>query len=51
MQSLVGKMDKANGYIFGNVDERSVGSMLSQATGAEFDQDAIQSLQDKYMDS
>ena len=49
MLSLVEKMDKANGYIFGSVDERSIGSMLSQAAGAEFDQDTIQSLQDKYM--
>ena len=49
MLSLVEKMDKANGYVFGSIGERSIGSMLSQAVGADFDQDNVQCLQEKYM--
>ncbi|CAE1315231.1 GPN [Acanthosepion pharaonis] len=45
-------VDKANGYMFGDTEERNLQSMLSCAIGAEFEYEKIKDIQEKYvMDS
>ncbi|CAH1797002.1 unnamed protein product [Owenia fusiformis] len=42
-------VDKANGYVFGDLEERNIHSLLSCAVGAEFEYEKIQDIQEKYM--
>lgn len=42
-------VDKANGYIFGDTEERNLQSMLSCAIGAEFEYEKIKDIQEKYV--
>lgn len=42
--------DKANGYVFGDLEERDMQSLMSCAIGAEFEYEKIQDIREKYMD-
>ena len=42
-------IDKANGYLFGDLEERNIQSLMSCAMGAEFEYEKIASVQEKYM--
>ena len=42
-------VDKANGYMFGDMEERNLQSLMSCAVGAEFEYEKIASVQEKYM--
>ena len=42
-------VDKANGYVFGDLEERNLQSLLSCAVGAEFEYEKIRLVQEKYM--
>ena len=42
-------IDKANGYVFGDLEERNMQSLLSCAVGAEFEYEKIKLVQEKYM--
>lgn len=42
-------VDKANGYMFGDTEERNLQSMLSCAIGAEFEYEKIKDIQEKYV--
>ena len=44
-------VDKANGYVFGDLEERNMQSLLSCAVGAEFEYEKIRLVQEKYMSS
>jgi cyclopropane fatty-acyl-phospholipid synthase-like methyltransferase len=44
-------IDKANGYVFGDLEERNIQEMLSYAAGANFEYDKIQNVREKYMDT
>ncbi|KAL8562625.1 GPN-loop GTPase 2 [Nucella lapillus] len=43
--------DKANGYVFGKEEERTMESLMSCAMGAEFEYQKIQDIQEKYVDT
>lgn len=42
-------VDKANGYLFGDLEERNLQSLMSCAVAAEFEYEKIASVQEKYM--
>ena len=42
-------VDKTNGYIFGDLEERSLQTLMSCALTAEFEYEKIASVQEKYM--
>ncbi|KAL3867475.1 hypothetical protein ACJMK2_044677 [Sinanodonta woodiana] len=44
-------VDNANGYIFGDLEERDVQSLMSYAVGAEFEYEKIKDVREKYMDT
>jgi len=44
-------VDKANGYVFGDLEDRNLQEMLSCAVGAEFEYEKIQTVQEKYVDN
>ena len=44
-------VDKANGYVFGDLEERNLASLMSCAVGAEFEYEKIKNIQEKYMDT
>ena len=44
-------VDKANGYVFGDLEERNMQQMMSCAVGAEFEYEKIQTVREKYMDT
>lgn len=44
-------VDKANGYVFGDLEERNLQNLLSCAAGAEFEYEKIQNIREKYMDT
>lgn len=48
--AVMKQMDKANGYMFTDNEERSIGNLLSQAVGDDFQQETIQHVQEKYVD-
>ncbi|XP_067666928.1 GPN-loop GTPase 2-like [Haliotis asinina] len=50
MLRVMKSVDKANGYVFGDTEERSIQSLLSCAVGAEFEYDKIRDVREKYMD-
>ena len=43
-------IDKANGYVFGTGEQRSLDSLLNVASSAEHQQDRSCNIQEKYMD-
>ncbi|XP_060065537.1 GPN-loop GTPase 2-like [Ylistrum balloti] len=43
-------VDKANGYLFGDLEERDLQSLMSCAVGAEFEYEKIKDVREKYMD-
>lgn len=43
-------IDRANGYVFGDLEERNMQQMLSCAVGEEFTYEKIQTVQEKYVD-
>lgn len=51
MLRVMNTVDKANGYMFGNLEERNIQSMLSCAVGAEFEYEKIKLVQEKYIDN
>ena len=44
-------VDKANGYIFGDSEERNLQNLMSCAVGAEFEYEKIANIREKYMDT
>ena len=50
MMRVMKQADKANGYVFGDEEERNVQSMLSCAIGAEFEYEKVKTVQEKFMD-
>ncbi|KAL4226215.1 GPN-loop GTPase 2 [Mactra antiquata] len=51
MLRVMQTIDKANGYVFGDLEERNIQSMLSCAAGAQFESEKIQTVSEKYVDS
>ena len=49
MLRLSQHVDKANGYIFGDLEERNLQSLMSCAVGAEFQYEKMASVQEKCM--
>jgi hypothetical protein len=45
---LKNSIDKANGYIFGSGEERSIQALLSSAVGAEYEQQRTGFIRDTY---
>jgi hypothetical protein len=45
---LKNSIDKANGYIFGSGEERSIQTLLSSAVGAEYEHERTGFIRDKY---
>ncbi|XP_069137853.1 GPN-loop GTPase 2-like [Argopecten irradians] len=43
-------VDKANGYVFGDLEDRNLQSLMSCAIGAEFEYEKIKDVREKYMD-
>jgi len=43
--------DKANGYVFGKEEERTMESLMSCAVGAEFEYQKIQDIREKYTET
>jgi len=50
MLRVLRAVDKANGYVFGDTEERSLQQMLSCAVGAEFEYEKIHTVQEKFVD-
>jgi hypothetical protein len=48
---MLQQVDKANGYVFGDLEERNIQTLLSCAVGAEFEYDKIKDIREKYMDT
>lgn len=44
-------VDKANGYVFGDGEERTLESLMSCAVGAEFEYEKIKDVREKYTDT
>ena len=51
MMRMLKQADKANGYVFGDTEERNIQTLLSCAVGAEFQYDKIKDIREKYMDT
>ena len=51
MLRVMQNVDKANGYVFGESDERTLHALMSCASGAEFEYEKIANIQEKHMDS
>ncbi|XP_037080648.1 GPN-loop GTPase 2-like [Pollicipes pollicipes] len=51
MHRLVRLIDKANGYVFGAGEERSIQSLLACAVGAEFQDDVVGAAAERYLDA
>ncbi|KAI1894934.1 hypothetical protein AGOR_G00120870 [Albula goreensis] len=49
MQQVMRAVDKANGYCFGDLEERNMQALMSAAVGAEFHFDATLGVQEKYL--
>ena len=50
MLRVMQNVDKANGYVFGENDERTLHSLMSCASGAEFEYEKITNIREKHMD-
>uniref|UniRef100_K1QV28 GPN-loop GTPase 2 n=1 Tax=Magallana gigas TaxID=29159 RepID=K1QV28_MAGGI len=51
MLRVMRQVDKANGYVFGDLEERDIQSMMSCAVQAEFEYEKIKDVREKYMDT
>ncbi|KAK1153007.1 GPN-loop GTPase 2-like [Acipenser oxyrinchus oxyrinchus] len=51
MVQVMKVVDKANGYCFGDLEERSMEAMMSAAVGADFHFASTLAVQDKYLES
>lgn len=51
MMRVLQQVDKANGYVFGDTEERNIQTLLSCAVGAEFEYDKIKDIREKFMDN
>ncbi|XP_052100414.1 GPN-loop GTPase 2-like isoform X2 [Mytilus californianus] len=51
MLRMLKQVDKANGYVFGDTEERNIQTLLSCAVGAEFEYEKIKDIREKYMDT
>ena len=51
MLRVMQNVEKANGYVFGESDERTLHALMSCASGAEFEYEKIANIQEKHMDS
>ena len=51
MLRVVRTVDKANGYVFDDLEERNIQTLLSCAVGVEFESEKIQNITEKYMDT
>ena len=51
MMRMLQQVDKANGYVVGDLEERNIQTLLSCAVGAEFEYDKIKDIREKYMDT
>lgn len=49
MLRVIKQVDKANGYVFGDTEERNIQSLMSCAVGAEFEYEKIANVTEKYM--
>ena len=49
MLRVMQTVDKANGYVFGDLEERNLQSLMSCAMGAEFEYEKIAGVSEKYM--
>ncbi|KAG7469145.1 hypothetical protein MATL_G00125770 [Megalops atlanticus] len=50
MMHVMRAVDKANGYCFGDLEERNMQAMMSAAVGADFHFDSTLGVQEKYVD-
>ena len=50
MLRVKNEADKANGYVYGGEEERTIQSLMSCAVGAEFQYEKIQDIREKYTD-
>ncbi|KAK3098562.1 hypothetical protein FSP39_020655 [Pinctada imbricata] len=51
MYRVMKQVDKANGYLFGDVEERNMTSLMSCAVESEFEYEKIKDVREKYMDT
>ncbi|XP_050986433.1 GPN-loop GTPase 2 [Labeo rohita] len=51
MTQVLRTVDKANGYCFGDLEERNLQAMMSAAVGADFQFSTTLSVQEKYMEA
>lgn len=52
MLRIVKTVDQANGYMFNDLEERNLQTLMSCAVGtSEFEYDKIRNIQEKYMSS
>lgn len=51
MTQVLRTVDKANGYCFGDLEERNLQAMMSAAVGADFHFDSTLGLQEKYVET
>ena len=51
MLRLARTIDKANGYVFGDLEERDLRAMMSCAVSAEFEYEKIANIQEKYVEA
>ncbi|KAL2084982.1 hypothetical protein ACEWY4_020500 [Coilia grayii] len=51
MVQVLRTVDKANGYCFGDLEERNLQAMMSAAVGADFQFDATLGVQERYVES
>ena len=49
MLRVTKQVDKANGYVYGDLEERNIQQLMSCAVAAEFEYEKIASVQEKYM--
>ena len=49
MLRVMKQVDKANGYTFGDLEERNIQQLMSCAVEAEFEYEKIANVREKYM--
>lgn len=49
MLRVIKSVDKANGYVFGDTEERNIQALLSCAVGAEFEDEKISKIREKFI--
>ena len=50
MLRVMKAVDKANCYVFGDLEDRNMQQMLSCAVGAEFEYEKIKTVQERFVD-